>query len=329
MLRWMKTIGVMGLLVLVVLAAVPGMQVLAQGSGNLLANPGFEGFYRSYNYNEANRGLVLEFRIADGWNPWFRENGPNDEEWQYRRPEYRPGTYSYNGTQSQQFFASFGTHEAGLMQRVEGVTPGQTYQFSIAAYIWSSMGGNFYLSEQPGDAVVRVGIDPTGGTNPWARSVVWSPFQSFYDQWRVLTVDAVAQSSALTVFFWSHQQYPVIHNDVAVDEAYLGPADGAPVAPAAAPAVEVAPPVVESPAPVSPVSPTGVTMTASIDLRLRAGLYGQVLDVIPAGTPVSVLGRTGDDNWVQVTYNGQQGWTASWYGVYSSPFADLPVVAMP
>ena len=168
------------------------------------------------------------------------------------------------------------------MQRVEGVTPGQTYQFSIAAYIWSSMGGNFYLSEQPGDAVVRVGIDPTGGTNPWARSVVWSPFQSFYDQWRVLTVDAVAQSSALTVFFWSHQQYPVIHNDVAVDEAYLGLADGAPVAPAAAPAVEVAPPVVESPAPVSPVSPTGVTMTASIDLRLRAGLYGQVLDVIPA-----------------------------------------------
>ncbi|MBN2470809.1 MAG: SH3 domain-containing protein [Anaerolineae bacterium] len=339
MMSWYRRVALVMIMALL-LVTMPG-PVAAQGGGNLLANPGFEGFYRSYG---SGQDLVLEFRVADGWSPWFRRQGPDDPEWQYRRPEYRPASYSYNGSAAQQFFTSFGTHEAGLFQQVSRVAPGQAYRFSLATYIWSSMGGNFFRSEQPGVVSVRVGIDPAGGTNPYASSVVWSPFATFYDEWRVLFVDAVAQASRATVFVWSSAQYPVVHNDVALDDAYFGPAASAPMAasaapaaahatPAAAPVVEeapAAPPAEAAPAASGPVlSPTGITVTVDANVRMRASLYGQVLDVIPAGATVAALGRSADLNWTAVEYNGQQGWIGSWLGYYSQPFESLPELPLP
>lgn len=323
----MKQVRVWGLgaLWMLLLALVPA--VAAQG-GNLLNNPGFEGFYRSYNYGSTIDQLVLEFRVADGWTPWFRPQAAGDPGWRYRRPEYRPASYSYNGSAAQQFFTSFGTHQAGLLQRVATATPGQTYRFSIAAYIWSSNEENTQRSAVPGDARVRVGIDPAGGTNPYASSVVWSPFATFYDTWRVLSVDAVASSRSLTVFVWSEQTFPVVHNDVALDEAYLGLASGAPASdePEVESAAAVEPASPEPAAPVSPASPTGITLVSDANLRLRATVYGRTLSVIPAGTPVAVLGRSPDRNWTLVEYNGQQGWVASWIGAYSGSFDALPEV---
>ncbi|GAB4573573.1 MAG: hypothetical protein Kow0077_16370 [Anaerolineae bacterium] len=297
----------------------------------MLANPGFEGFYRSYG---SGSDLVLEFRIADGWHPWYRQQTPEDPEWRYRRPEYRPASYSFNGTAAQQFFTSFSTHEAGLWQRVSGVVPGQRYRFSLAVYIWSSNGGDFYHSEQPGGARVRIGIDPSGGTNPYASSVIWSPFASFYDQWRVLTVEATARSQAATVFVWSSQDYPVVHNDVAVDEAYFGPAGAAPASGLTSQAEEAgstpqpdvqaqAPPILAVPA------SSDVTVTLETNVRLRGRIYGPVLAVIPAGETVPVLGRSADRNWALVSYGGQQGWIGSWLGRYSQPFDSIPVVDAP
>lgn len=303
----------------------------AQGGENLLQNPGFEGHYNSYNYNELYRGVVLEFRLADGWNPWYREQQPSDSNLYFRRPEYRPGSYYYNGTMSQQFFTSFGTHEAGFYQQVDGLTPGEEYTFSIAAYIWSSNGGDFYLSEDPTDAHIRVGIDPTGGVNPWASTIVWGDFQSFFDTWRVLSVSTSATGSTATVFVWSGQSWPAIHNDVAWDEAFFGLSGSVPVvapSPDAAPAVEDFTDVVE-PASQPQASPTGVYYTADIDLRMRTRPYGTLLDVIPSGTAIPVLGRSDDGDWVSVTHNGQQGWVASWYGGFTSVFEALPVLPLP
>ena len=179
---------------------------------------------------------------------------------------------------------------------------------------------------------VRLGIDPTGGTNPYASSVVWSPFATFYDEWRVLSVDAVAQSSAVTVFVWSSAQYPVVHNDVAMDEAYFGLAANAPQGSApVASALEVSAdaPAQPEPAPAAsaPVfSPTGVTVTVDSNVKMRASVYGAVLDVLPAGTTAAVLGRSADLNWTLVEYNGQSGWIGSWLGRYSQSFESLPVV---
>jgi hypothetical protein len=328
-LRWLPVVLVLTLL-------VPGLTTSAQGGTNLLNNPGFEGFYRSFRYGEAITDLVLEFRIADGWTPWYRPQADSDPGWRYRRPEYRPATYSYNGSAAQQYFTSFGTHQAGVLQPVRGAVAGQTYRFAIAAYMWSSNSEDLYNSVDPGDARIRIGIDPTGGVNPYGDSVVWGPFQTFYDEWRVLAVDAVAQSSALTVFVWSEQSYPVVHNDVALDEAFLGLASAAPVPAGAVPAADEAAPAeeaaaveapAEAPAPAAAAaSPSGITYTPDVNLKLRASIQGSLVDVVPAGVPVAVVGVTEDGNWVQLTYNGQTGWAASWLGAYSVAFEALPIV---
>ncbi len=321
------------LLLLLVIALLPSPFVAtAQGGSNLLNNPGFEGHYQSYRYG--NGELVLEFRIADGWHPWYRAHTAGDPSWAYRRPEYRPASYSYNGTMAQQFFASFGMHEAGLWQRVETAVPDQAYRFSIAAYVWSSSEDDPFRSVDPGLATVRVGIDPTGGINPYMDTVVWSPLATFYDEWQVLAVEAVAQSNAITVFFWSSQEYGVEHNDVAVDEAVLMPVDAVtlPSADVVAAAEVEAPPVAEeavaptaeAPAP----SPTGVVLYGDVNLKLRERPYAAVIGVIPAGVPVSVLGRSDDRNWAMVSYEGQVGWVGSWLATYSSPFDDLPVIPL-
>lgn len=336
------------LLVALLLAGLAGGVVQAQ-EGNLLGNSGFEGNYPFY------QGIV-EFRLADGWEVWYRHRAEGEPENFYRRPEYRPGTYSYNGTMAQQFFSSYSTHEAGFFQRVpDRLIPGEVYRFNIAAYIWSSQGGNFYRSENPGEAKIRIGIDPTGNTNPWSREIVWSPFYSYYDAWQVLSVEAEAQTTSATVFVWSGQAYPVMHNDSAWDEAFFGLASSAPalemvdaelsVGDAAADTtvaaedtvsagegdVEATAPVAEETVPVtvSPYPLSGITVTADIDLRMRTRKHGEVLDVIPAGTVVEVYGRSVDRDWAFVEYNGQQGWIASWYGRYSAPYNDLPDILMP
>ena len=312
--RWLLP----ALALLVAFGAASGAPALAQGGPNLLNNPGFEGQYVPYTYPDGTR--IGEFHIAAGWNPWFNEG--------LRRPEYKPGNYSYNGSASQQYFTSYSVHQAGLWQRVENATPGRTYRFSVAVYVWSSSEGDIYTSVQPGNVNVRVGIDPTGGISPYASTVVWSPFAMFYDQWRVLSVDAVAQSNALTVFVWSQPEFPVLHNDIALDEAYLGEA-----APAPAPAQPAAPAAHQAQQPAALAQPTAapdaITMRPLDDLRLRASIYGDTLDVIPAGFPVIVLGRMADRNWALVEYDGQQGWVASWLGRYSAAFDAIPVVAAP
>ncbi|MBN1965733.1 MAG: SH3 domain-containing protein [Anaerolineae bacterium] len=308
------------LLVTLVLGLLPGGLVSGQGGAvigpNLLRNPGFEGVYYSY-------GTVLEFRVADEWHPWYRAQGEDELYWRYRRPEYRPATYVYEGDGAQQFFASYGTHQAGLSQQVYGVTPGATYRFSLVAYLWSSMEDDPYTSIDPAGFFVRVGIDPTGGIDAFADSVIWSPFETFYDQWQALSVEVEAQADTVTVFFWSEQDAPVVHNDVAVDAASL---------------VQVEPSgSTLSAAPPPPLSPTGLTVatpageavgtfTPTINLRLRATPAGDVLTVVPFGVAAVLYGRSPDDNWVLIGYAGTTGWVASWLGDYSLPFESVPVI---
>ena len=304
---------------------VPVFSAGAQAGPNLLNNSGFEGKYTPYRYPDGR--TVGEFHIAAGWNPWFNEA--------LRRPEYKPSSYSYNYSAAQQFFTSYSTHEAGLWQRIESATPGRNYRFSLAVYIWSSSEGDIWHSVLPGAVSVRVGIDPTGGISPYAPSVVWSPFSMFYDEWRVLSVDAVAQSSAMTVFLWSQQLYPVQHNDVSVDEAYLGLAGAgtaAPAAPAAEPstATDTAPAADQASAPAASQAqvgdPTDIFFTTYDYLNLREQPYGTILAVIPYNTRVPVFGRSADERWVLVDYEGQRGWVAAWLGSFTRSPENLPVI---
>jgi LysM repeat protein len=68
---------------------------------------------------------------------------------------------------------------------------------------------------------LRAGIDPTGGANPYAHSVVWSEPMRSEDTWGQLSVQATAQGESVTVFVFSAPKYPVLHNEVYLDDARL------------------------------------------------------------------------------------------------------------
>jgi LysM repeat protein len=72
---------------------------------------------------------------------------------------------------------------------------------------------------------------------------------------------------------------------------------------------------------------SGVTATTRANLHLRANprIGAEIVDVIPAGSMVAVTGKAADGNWLQVNYEGQQGWMAAWYATVSGDLAQVPV----
>jgi len=87
---------------------------------------------------------------------------------------------------------------AGIYQRVTGLTPGLPYGFHAAMMtIFQTSDG----PPHPGTMVKQVGMDPTGGTDPNAPTVVWSEPQDQDYGWDIQRRTAVvAQTDAMTVF---------------------------------------------------------------------------------------------------------------------------------
>ncbi|MCB0037917.1 MAG: LysM peptidoglycan-binding domain-containing protein, partial [Anaerolineales bacterium] len=110
-------------------------------------------------------------------------------------------------------------HTAGVWQRVN-VPAGANLRFSVWGQAWSSASDQV-PSDFPTVVNMRIGIDPTGGTNPFSGSIVWSGAQNPYDVYVPFEVEATAQGDAVTVFMWSAPQEARKHNDIYWDEASL------------------------------------------------------------------------------------------------------------
>ncbi len=113
------------------------------------------------------------------------------------RPVFGSESHSAFGSSSLRL-DSPGAYVAGLYRQVGGVTPGVAYRASIG---WAA-------PTNPTDSFGRqLGIDPTGGTDPNAPTVVWGP--THWGDGRCLNypppdvnidVSAYARSSTITVF---------------------------------------------------------------------------------------------------------------------------------
>jgi hypothetical protein len=75
---------------------------------------------------------------------------------------------------------------------------------------------------------MRIGIDPTGGTNVYGPSIIWSDFLQPFDQYQRFSVTAQAQGDSITVFTYSapsvnpnSPDYGFKHTDVYWDNAAL------------------------------------------------------------------------------------------------------------
>lgn len=193
----------------------------AYQSNNLLQNPGFEPPFVSINGDST-------LQVATGWQPWYI--GGSGATAVNARPEYKaaPSNRVRSGSSAQEYNSFYATHDAGVYQRVS-VAPNTALQFSVYVYVWSSAPfDNPNVSEDPNDVQVRVGIDPTGGTNPQSASIVWSTPVEFYDEYRQLSVSATSSSTAVTVYVRSQPQNFVGTNTIYLDDAFLGAAGTGP-----------------------------------------------------------------------------------------------------
>ena len=287
----------LSILLLVVLTLVSGAVEAgppAQISGNLLANPGFESPYAKQCCQPVPQypaGTPIdEVQVAAGWFGWWRQPSfpdfpPSCEDEagcdSFHRPEWREAAPYQNrirsGANAQKYFTFWSNHEAGMYQVVGGITPGQRLFFTAHMHAWSTSNNELTSSGQH-TMNLRVGIDPTGGTDAFSPNVVWSPAGNAYDVFAPFSVEAVARSGQVTVFTYSRPIWPLQHNDVYVDDAslvVLGASQPQPTsAPTATPPPIVAPP---QPAPI-PSSPTSVYVVKPGDYLIRiAAQYGLTL----------------------------------------------------
>jgi hypothetical protein len=156
-------------------------------AANLLTNPGFE---EGITTSAASRPLV-------GWSktPGVDIQGARSGRWFW-------GLTNRSGSWLLQGAVNGNSSEASVYQSAS-VTPGKTYTFSAWLTTWMRENGTFKFDvwyDRGRLTYMRLGIDPTGGTNPQGTTVEWTP--RFYSHLRFSNVakTAVAQSSSVTVF---------------------------------------------------------------------------------------------------------------------------------
>jgi LysM repeat protein len=238
---------------------------------NLLQNPGFEA---PYNKQCCQTDLtryypntpIAEVQVAWGWSGWWLQpdqdpqhpSAGGNPSW--HRPEWRQANCGpvcanrvHSGNDAQKYFTFSSVHDAGMYQQVPNITPGTLLRFSVYMQAWST-NSQYGPSDHGQTMGMRVGIDPFGGTNAFSPNIIWSDPADTFDAWALYSLQATAQSNAVTVFTRSTPLFGNQHNDIYVDDASLVAVDaassGGNVAPNNPPPPPPAPAPTDVPAPV-------------------------------------------------------------------------------
>lgn len=198
--------------------------VLAQTSevepGDVVFRDGFE------QWRDANQ------RLESSWRPWSRsacdvvwEGDPRDV---CLSPEYKQanpmGLYPYRvhgGSNAQQYFTLYASHHAGVLKGFDA-DPGAVVEVHAWGQAWSSQQDDPRESDPAADVRMRIGVDPEGGSDPMAPSVVWGASANPLDAWgEVPPVEVtVGKGGRVTVFLSSSPKYALKHNDMYWDDVY-------------------------------------------------------------------------------------------------------------
>ena len=236
---------------------------------NLLKNGGFEADWEDeeshYCFIIPKSGPPYVTEIGNihtppGWTTWFcHDPGTFDQ------PEVRDARKNLDASRVREgekaiLFFTFGRkHRGGFLQRIEGVTPGNTYRLTAYAHAWSnhkdkslplvfphphdakwSEGAGYNVVNWHPDEVPQedtgnkqedakknfrfcVGIDPYGGVNPDADTVVYGEERHCYNSYteEPLIVIVKAQATEITVFLRTATHWAFTHNDAYFDSAEL------------------------------------------------------------------------------------------------------------
>ena len=220
---------------------------------NLLGNSGFEA---EWGDEKSHRCLVCAVKGAPHeadigniftpphWLTWFRHD-PGTWDQPEVRDAWRTGDPRrvHSGEKGMLLFTFYRNHDAGFLQQVQ-VTPGDILRLTAWAHAWS----NWHDGEHPDDPrwsdgpgyaagyamagdveddnwrnfTFQVGIDPTGGRDPFSEDVVWAPGAHIYNEYApVPPVEVTAQAAVVTVFLRSRTLWTFKHNDAYWDDAAL------------------------------------------------------------------------------------------------------------
>lgn len=277
-----RALAVAGLLLLGGVLLSPQVEA-QQGSTNLLVNGDFEwgsASDRAWPFQDA----IPEVQVCPGWRAFYVDKAPAKASapTYWRRPEFRDIKASEypnrirTGMRAAKYFSFGGQHEAGFYQQVGGIEPGTPLRFTAFMQTWSCLPGETWnvcptgdKSNSPATMHTKIGIDPTGGTDPWAAKVVWSPEIDAYDAWTYFQVEAVAEYITVTVFTytwadWTDERFR-INNDVYLDDASLIALEQAPAT--AAPEVMETPDT-EPAAVAAPIQAPVATSTPNADGKI-------------------------------------------------------------
>jgi len=290
----------------------------AQSVGpNLLKNPSFD-------WPAQTNGDVC----APGWQ---KDNAITPHEWTAywtcksgeeafqdqinRAPEFRMMTVDIapDRVRSYPTSASFFNYHSlnrsvGLYQIVRGITPGTRLRFSVWANLLTTNSNDLPLSSarEPGGLRARACIHTTGNVlltpNLNDPAVVCGDWIRPYDTWGEAVVEATAAMNIIAVIVDATADYPVIHNDVHIDDASLVVVGSALPGSQATPAPAPTQPAAASPAPAADATPAVVIKMPTANVRAAPSFNGSIIAQVALGTRLNVRAYTADFEWWQVEF---------------------------
>jgi len=171
-------------------------------------------------------------RVAPHWSPWWNDDW-DESNLRNAKPEYNdttifsdPAYRIRSGERSQQYGVTWKHYQGGLYQQLTSCTVSDTLRFSAYGLGFAARVMGSSSSDPDGELVMKVGIDPTGGTNFASDQVRWSEASVSLDVYRRFEVTATVQSPVVTVFLYSeplhHSRQDLwFHNTSYWDDASL------------------------------------------------------------------------------------------------------------
>lgn len=268
----MRKISLRVLALLVILVFSSSLTVQAQS--NLLTNGGLDegGDFGPYT---GRRGGEFPIYLPNSWNYWFAaptSDRTNVGDRASIQPHPGPGPSPYAGSRALNISCGYFTCTAAIYQTVNNIQPGSNVQASA----WSQVkacnlgGGTSCGSSAASGAQTRIGIDPTGGTDPNNPAIIWSAFTAPHDTWLQQSTVATATGSSVTVFLYSTQSSIADLNKTYWDDVVLTGTTTAPGS-TAVPGVPVPTAVPTAPPYVAFVVPQGEQPDGSIVHTVQQG----------------------------------------------------------
>ena len=155
--------------------------------------------------NAGFEGPGLEVAALVGWKRYGEFDGVASSGWHPELPEHPDGVSARTGKGFAGSIAGSNVKNGGICQTL-GVDEGAAYEASVWVYTYQSDEGT------TGDVVNRLGVDPSGGTDPEGPYVLWTPYRPSHREWSRLSLRSVAIDDRMTIFLDQRQVHGLMWN---------------------------------------------------------------------------------------------------------------------